>query len=235
MDKTMITICCQWDGGDYYPLDYVNKLYNMVERNTTFLFEFLLYAGVLAEENPGRLRGLNGNIRVEWSGLPFWWGGMKFWMQDPPGVKTPKLLYLDLDIVITGCIDELILYPSDHACMKDYPAGICPAGHERDVNTSVVLLKTGSRPEVWENYVRAGMPIWNVLEGPDGDRPLPLGAQTLINHWSKFDLFPENWVCSYKLHLVHEKGLPDDCRIVVFHGLPKMHQVNESFVRNYWR
>jgi hypothetical protein len=98
------------------------------------------------------------------------------------------------------------------------------------------VLKTGARPEVWDRYVAAGMPIWNPLEHPNCDRPLPLGAQTIINHGIEVDLLPEEWCQSYKLHYLRTGKLSPECKVCCFHGHPKPAAcVNEPFVREHWR
>jgi hypothetical protein len=230
-----ITIGANWDGGDYYPIEYVNKLYRACLRNTTIPFDFVLYIGPLAEK-PGRLDGLDPAIKPVCVGLPSWWSGMPFWAFFPPFIDTPTILYLDIDQVIVGSLDDLILYPSDHAMMKDWPARICPAGREKDGCVSTTLIRNRAGRKVWEAYEAAGKPAWDVLTEQG---PLPMAAQGIINDPAQgipHDLFPENWVCSYKLE-VRERGLPEDCRIVAFHGRPKQHEVEavEPWIREHWR
>jgi len=228
----MITILTCWDGRDYYPAKYLNILYNSVERNTTIPFEFVLYGGPEVEK---RLGEINPKIRIVYTGMIAWWGKLKIFMPEPPGIETRKLLYVDLDVVVTGCLDELILYPSDFAGMKDYPVADCHGGCEQDLNTTVFLLKCGSRSKVWDAYVAAGMPQWDPIGKPE-DRPLRLAEMTIIKRDGiKHDLYPESWVRSYKLHNLHKTGITADCRVVSFHGRPKPHEVDDQFVKENWR
>lgn len=230
-----ITIGTCWDGGDYYSVDYVNRLYRACRRNTTIPFDFVLYVGPEAEK-PGRCAGIDRAIRIVPVGLPFWWCGMPWWMKNPPGIYTGSILYLDIDQVIVGSLDDLILYPSNHAYMKDYPSFACPPGLENDACVSTSLIRNGAGALIWEIYEKAGKPIWNPLAGTG---QLPMACQGIVNdpnHYIEKDLFPENWVCSYKLWVL-KKGLPEDCRIVSFHGRPKPHEVLgcESWVRENWK
>lgn len=137
-----ITVGCSWDGGDYYPAEYVNRLRASVARNTTIPFDFVLYAG--DRVTPELRAQLDPTIRIVDIGLPYWWSGMHFWRPDPPGVRTSSVLYLDLDQVITGDLDPVIRYPSEHAYMKDYPADACPAGCERHACASTALIRNGA-------------------------------------------------------------------------------------------
>lgn len=230
-----ITVGCCWDGRDYYPTEYVNRLFRACLRNTTIPFEFVLYVGPEAEK-PGRTADIDDAIRIIPTGLPFWWSGLPFWKKDPQGVHTATLLYLDLDQVIIGSLDDLILFPSDQAYMKDYPGHSCPAGLEHDACVSTSLLRNGAGHRVWDEYVVQGKPTWDPLN-PPSKRALPVACQSILNdlkYGIRFDLFPENWVCSYKLEVL-KNGLPDDCRIIAFHGVPKPHAVDLPFVKEHWR
>lgn len=226
-----ITIGACWDGGDYYPPYYVNRLFNACLRNVSMLFDFVLYVGPMAEE-PGRTDEIDPRIRIVPVGLPSWWSGMVFWKPDPPGIETDSILYLDLDQVIIGNLDAIINFPSNHACMKDFPSFACPPGKEKDGCVSTTLIRKGFGARVWEEYVRAGMPTWDVLK----DRPgkLPMAAQGLVNQYTEHALFPEDWICSYKLW-IRKHGIPENCKIVSFHGHPKPHEVRDRFVLENWR
>jgi len=223
MDKERITIGACWDGRDYYPVDYIHRLYNSVLRNTTHPFDFVLNIGPLAEK---RRNEIDPRIRIIQTGLPYWWSGMQFWALSPDGVETDTLLYLDLDVVILGSLDDIIEFPSDQAYMRD---GV-------KTNVSASLLRCGAGWRVFDEYVRAGMPQWDPLT-PPSNRLLPLAAQSILDdpkYGRKYDFFPENWVCSYKLK-VRKSGMPDDCRIVVFHGRPKPHECSEPWIKENWR
>lgn len=230
--KNKITVAACWDGRAYYPPEYVNILYNSVARNTTIPFDFVLYIGPEAETKRNLI---NPDIKIVQTGLPYWWSGMKFWQNGAPGVNPECLLYLDLDQVIVGNLDDLINFPADLVCMKDYPYFLCPAGAENDANVAVSLIRNGAGARVWDEYVKAGMPQWDPLD-PKCAKPLRMAAQGIIKDFEiKKDLFPENWVCSYKLQVVHY-GLPEDCRIVSFHGVPKPHQcLTIPWVKENWR
>lgn len=230
-----ITVGACWDGRDYYPPEYVNRLYNSVLRNTTIPFEFVLYTGPEAEK-PGRTDAIDKAVRIVPTGLPYWWSGLSWWRKDLPGVTTDSVFYLDLDQVIVGSLDELMLFPSDQAYMKGYPSDGCPKGHEMEACVSTSLLRRGAGVKVWEEYIAAGMPQWDPLKPPP-NAPLRLACQTIINDpkfGMAYDLYPENWIVSYRLW-AKRKGIKDDVRIVAFHGRPKMHECSEEWIQEHWR
>jgi len=230
--KEKVTIGACWDGGDYYSFDYVNRLYNSVERNTTHPFDFVLYTSPDALRNRD-LKLINPNIKIVQTQLGWWWSGVHLWAKKPAGVRTETLLYLDLDIVIIDNIDPLLEFPSAHAYMKDYPSRHCPKGLEGVGNCSVVLMRNGAGHEVWETYDKAGRPNWNPLDPPE-DRLFPYSAQSILNDKKiPHDLFPEEWVASYKLEIL-KRGMPLDCKIVSFHGRPKPHECTENWIVRSW-
>jgi hypothetical protein len=228
-----ITIVACWDGGDYYPPVYVNRLFSACKRHMTVPFDFVLYAGPLAER-PERISAIDPGIRVVFTGLPSWWCGMPAWQKNPPGVLTDSILYMDLDQVIVGSLDDIVHHPSDHCYMMDYPPDQCPPGHEHDGNCTVALIRNGAGHEVWDEYVRQGMPQWDPL-APPANRACPLAAQGILNDLKiRHDLFPHEWVVSYKM-VVRHKGIPAGCKSVAFHGRPKMHECNEKWIVENWR
>ena len=230
--KDKVTIGACWDGRDFYSYEYVNRLYTSVSRMTTHPFDFVLYVGPQAPLNPD-LNKINKKIKVFQTGLDYWWCGMPFWAAKPMGVWTDTLLYIDLDVVIVGSLDDIIEFPSDHAYMKDYPADNCPKGKENDGNASISLIRNGAGADVWEMYDKAGRPQWNPHK-PPANRKFPLAAQGIMNALKiPHDVFPEEWVASYKLQVL-PKGIPEDCRAVSFHGRPKPHECKEKWILENW-
>jgi len=230
-----VTIGACWDGRDYYSIDYINRLFSSVARNTFVPFDSVLYVGPEAEK-PGRTDGIDPSITIIPVGLPFWWSGFVFWSKDPPGIVTPSILYLDLDQVIVGSLDEIITYSSEQAYMKDYPSHSCPYDREKSACVSTSLIRNGAGAKVWDEYVAQGKPVWDPL-APPSHRIFPVGCQSILDdprYGMRYDLFPENWICSYRLQVL-PRGLPDDCRIVAFHGRPKPHECKEQWIKEHWR
>lgn len=228
-----ITICAGWSGDALYSLDDVNKLIRGVRRNTTIPHDFVLYAGPEAQK-PGKLDGLEPGVMVIPSEYPSWWVGMKG--ADPdyrPWIVTRSIFGLGLDCVVVGNLDDILMFRSDLAAMKDYPSHSCPRGCENDCSLDVALYRNGADRPMWNEYVRVGKPTWDMSAG--AGKEFRMCAQGWINKTRSVhvDLFPENWVISYKLG-VKDRGLPPDCRIVSFHGQPKPRDVNDPWLKEHW-
>lgn len=231
--KPEITITIGWSGDSLYSLDDVNKLVRGIRRNTTIPHDFVLYAGPEAQK-PGKLDGLEPGLTVIPSEYPSWWVGHQG--SDPdnrPWIKTDSIFGLGLDCVVVGSLDDILTFPSDCAAMKDYPGHCCPAGKENDCSLDVALYRNNADRPMWDEYVRVGKPMWK-MEQSSG-KIFGMCAQGWINDTRavKVDLFPQNWVTSYKLYVKH-RGLPEDCRIVSFHGQPKPKDVNELWLKEHW-
>jgi hypothetical protein len=214
------TVCCLKWGTQYGP-EYVNILYAMVQRNVQMAgFDFVCFT-----DNP---QGIHSWIRT--APLPYeapkWWGKMGLYMPTIPGIHTERLLFLDLDVVVTGPLDEMLQYPGDFVMAMDWPSGTYPAENPKSRNgqTSAILLEVGSRTDIWEKYVEAGKPT-----------PSNPGDQEWINDAfpGSMALFPERLVQSYKLHKLAGDA-PPKCSVVMFHGRPKPPDCG-GWVKELWR
>ena len=157
---------------------------------------------------------------VDWPG---WWGKLSLFK---PGIATVTNLWLDLDVVVTGSLDDLV---NDYGqCALAMPLNWAQSGHG-GCQSSVMIWKQSK-------YM---LPIYKLFDPKDARWP-PVndgylwGDQewiTKLRDDGVIDVTPINpdWVKSYKYHC--RNGLPKDCRVVVFHGDPKPDDVSESWFR----
>jgi len=129
------------------------------------------------------------------------------------------VLYLDLDIVLTGNIDHLVeLAATDRSRIwaRDdwsYPASQPIVGREATINSSVMLWHGR-----WDmSGVTAAM-----IRDTHGDQ----GIITQLFWPDRIGLLPNASVKSYKYDVM--RGAKPE-PIVVFHGQPKPHQVHEDW------
>ncbi|MFO1183593.1 MAG: FkbM family methyltransferase [Bauldia sp.] len=212
----MLNIVCL-NAGDYqgHGAKYVNRLHDMVRRN-------------LAEGFPGRFvcftddpdaAAYNPGISLKplpVPGLGGWWNKLALFKADlfPAG---DRVLFLDLDTVIAGRLDEIAAYDGPFAILRDF---LRPRGWQ----SSVMAWPAGFGEGIWTAYDKAGRP-----EIPGGDQAW---IEAMISHadvWQ--DLFPGRFV-SYK----QSRGaVPETASVVVFHGEPRPHQVLTGWVREVWK
>lgn len=122
----------------------------------------------------------------------------------------PRFVSLDLDVVITGDLTPLWNRPEDIVLWGE--TNKRPGSH---YNGSMILLRAGSRPQVWTDFDPIKSPVRSVAAkawGSDqGWISCRLGGREA--KWTKAD-----GVYSFRNDLKQEHPLPKDARIVMFHG-----------------
>ncbi len=226
-------VCLKY--GEKYHADYVNKLYNMVKRNTTGNVGFACMT-----ENP---KGLNPDITIIPLpldvGLQGWW--YKPYIFHPNFPLTGSLLFMDLDIVIVNNIDHFWMHsPSRFCIIRDFTRAMAPSWQK--FNSSIFRLQSRTMPFVWENLVN-NIGITKRLHG-DQD--------WLFNEITEgFDFWPDEWCQSYKWEIrdrseivgtgrdrkfnqIKDTTVNPNTSILVFHGDPKPEQVQDPIIVENW-
>ncbi len=208
----MLHVVCIRAGEAFSPA-YVVNLKDMVVRNLEggFPGRFVCFTDQPNELPPAI------DTRPLPAQLPGWWSKLALFR---PGLFTDgdRVLFLDLDTLITGSIDKLAAYDGDFAILRDFyrPHGL---------QSSVMAWRAGRRAEIWKSFAAAGCP----MDDPGGDQAWIERASSP----SKLDrlqvLFPEMFV-SYK----QCNGIPERASVVVFHGTPKPHEITTGWVPQVW-
>lgn len=207
----MLHIVCV-NAGNYQGrgAQYVNILFDSVRRNLADGFEgnFVCFTdnadgldiGIVARELPPGLKG--------------WWN--KLWLFSPKLFpKGDRILYFDLDTVITGRLDEIAAYDGNFAILRDWL-------EPQIVNSSVMAWRSGQYEHIWVN--------WLAMSKPDylgGDQEWI--RRNTINPVLLQDIFPDLFV-SYKLT---NGRIPDKASVCCFHGNPRPHQA-KGWVPEVW-
>jgi len=217
-------ICIKW--GTKYDAADVNRLRSMVAAN---LHDYWLRFHCFTDD----ARGLDAEIRVH--PLPVLaladpadlkHGYRKeagLCADDLGGLDGARVLFLDLDVVITGPLDDLIAYPrGDEVVMIDdwntpsRPIGQASCYSWRVGTLGAIRREFETRPrEIAAQYGTACQEWFS-------DRVRAAGL--MLRFW------PRVWCRSFKFHALPHwtlrclvpPRLPEDCRVLVFHGEPKM-------------
>ena len=125
-----------------------------------------------------------------------------------PGWCKNRTLYLDLDTTIVGSLDEIAEFPHQFASIKDYQ-------HPLTMNSSVMVWDAGEGDAIYNNFRPA---VMKQFHGDQGwiSHTMPGAAR-----------FPREWCVSYRQSVQSTGIVPDDARVVVWHGQPKPWQVKE--------
>lgn len=215
----MLNFCCVKTGTKYGP-EYVNILYDMVRRN---LFDGTPGRFVCFTDNPSELSAGIETVALP-KGLDGWWAKLWLFSRDafPLG---GRVIYFDLDVVITGALEPLLEYKGDIAILRD-------VGIPSQLNSSIMLWKAGALTEIWDKWVSAGRPE---VEGGDQvwiqkclrER---IGKSTEILQ----QLYPEKFF-SFKVECLNHDVPPKGAMVVYFHGEPKPHNCDTEWVQHIWK
>lgn len=155
------------------------------------------------------------HLKHDWPG---WWSKLEVFR-----VITGPALYLDLDTVITGSLDELVTQPH-FAMLQNF--------HGHDIGGAGVMWFNGPVKGVYERFVEDPERVINYYRnhaegsyrGDQGFINDFLGDVPRVSHPS---------IRSYKKHCL--KGLPENTSMVVFHGKPRPTEINPPWMKEHWR
>ena len=137
-----------------------------------------------------------------------WWSKINLFA---PGITTGPSLYFDLDMIITGNINYLVNYTKYKIAA---PANWAKSGHG-GIQLSVMAWSGNWYEPFWRfDYEKDSKRLW-------GDQEFLW--EMLGNDWTRIP-----HIGSYKYHCRQE--IPEDLRIVVFHGQPKPHEVKDKWI-----
>jgi len=161
------------------------------------------------------------------SDLPGWWCKTQLFGSDKPYARN---LWLDLDVTITGALDPLVvpLNGSQLRIAKNW----AQSGHG-GCQSSVMYWEGDSARVISDTFDQADAhwpprtdKHWNNGQVQWGDQEW-ITCLRDMNHLQVEYFYPAH-VQSYKYHC--RAGLPEDCRVAVFHGKPKPSEVADGWV-----
>jgi len=208
-------ICIKW--GDRYGAEYVNKMYGMISRNITP--PFTLYCltdnsdGIREEVECRPLPDLGCPVPIKAPGK--WrktalWGASLF---DIEGV----VLFLDLDVVITGSLDDFFSFGDDNDVIvaRNWVKPL-----ERLGQTSIFRFKIGQHAYMLENLQKdsEGVSDKYQFEQRYVTKCVKGGVKFWPGAWVKH--FRLNCLGPWPLRYIRAARLPKNCRVVIFPGKP---------------
>lgn len=228
---TVTVACVYW--GTKFSLDYVYNLKAAVERNTTIPHKFVCYAD----------RAIPGvEVKVLKPGYEGWWN--KLQMFDPATKTNDRMVYFDLDTIITSNIDWLLEDTSWFMGIEDVGAVNLHQPHLKNVlQTGVMSWDFDPNSHIWSAFV---LSYDHVLDTHRGDGEY---LSSIVNPYSRKLLqhkYPGK-LKSYKYD-VYPGPPQEDVSIVCFHGRPSIEQAiaetivtpmatykPQEWIKDYWK
>jgi len=223
--------------GDKYGANYVNNLYHGVSKNLSIHHKFYCLTD--------NTDGLNPNIhsiplpQIDVSG---WWYKPYIFSKNIPLQGT--ILYIDLDVVITGPLDKIFsYYPLSFCIIRDFNRVLRPTYNK--FNSSVMKFAHGSLDNLWQKFLYH---YKSLIKKLPGDQDFIFQEQK-----NNAVFFPNEWIMSWKWEIRKNRkfapgGLrgsrklatienvrpPEDCCIAVFHGDPNPHLCDDPYIKETW-
>ena len=176
-----LTVACVLSPGPTYNRSHVDRLERMVSEHMSQPYKF-----VCVDDSP----------------FPGWWAKISLF---EPGRFTGRVLYLDLDVTITGGIDDLADRPGSFIICRDFIGSF-------DFNSSVMAWDAGTVDHLYTDFSP------DVMDRLHGDQ------NWITERKLDADTFPRKWCYSYKKGKL--TSFPSDMRVCVYHGRPKPWEVN---------
>ncbi|WP_407943690.1 hypothetical protein [Martelella alba] len=205
-------VCMKW--GTRYPADYVNRMWSAIKRNTERETRLVCFTddpdGIDPAVTTFPLPDITIPEVLAWTP----WRKLSLW-QAPLADLEGDILFLDLDIVITGNLDDLFDFAPGKYC-------VCENWTQKGKgigNTSVFRWHVGRNTHVFNDFNADGYPIFQKYRI----------EQTYISDVVDDMVFwPQEWCVSFKHSLVPAwplnffkvPPLPAGTRVVAFTGKP---------------
>ena len=198
--------------------EYVNILHDSVTRNLPdgFPGEFVCFT-----DDPA---GLHPHIVTRPLPCPdsYSWYHKLGLMQHGIFPDGDRVIYMDLDTVITGPLDEFVKYDGEFASLRDFfrPVGI---------GAAILSWRAGGiAGEIFRFWLSHGFP-----EHIYGDQGI-MEDFFRYRKWPEIiqDMYPGDFR-SYKVDC--QLGIPKGTKVICFHGLPRPHEVTTDWMPQVWK
>lgn len=211
------TILCILKSGGHFTIDYVKRLKNMIERNTTSNYKFLCLSDLKIDFCESK------ELEHDYPG---YWSKIELFKLNITDTK--RIIYFDLDTVIVNNIDQIFKVNSDFAALQPWNpynrnAGMCASG-----------LMTWSNEKDY-SYIYNNFNIEEIEKYPRGDQQFV--SKMLMDHGDKFEILQNLMpgIFSYKRQCKRNGHYPSNARIICFHGKPRITQLmNVKWIKENW-
>ena len=217
--------------GKKYQVEYVQHLYNMVERHTRVPYNFICFNN--HEDLALKVKGDIEYRRFHYTDFDGWWNKLQLFSPEA-GLVGPNL-YMDLYVVILDDIDDLFTFGDDQTfgVIRDFNPST------KQYNSSIMKWNnTVGTPCIWEPYLLE-RDKWNREQGDQN--VMSLLMQKHGQRWLR--TMPDEWTFSYKWNnriepRYHKNDWTfekvSESKVAVFHGKPNPHESEQEWVKSNW-
>lgn len=242
--KKNYVICMKW--GTLYGPAYVNILHAMVKRNLSIDYTFVCFTDDRTGIDPEiECRDIPEIPLGSAHPLSGW---RKLASLSPKLGLDGTILFLDLDLIVTGPIDDLFTFkPGDFCIIENWSQRNQMVG-----NSSVYRYESDAHHAIFDHFSQNVENVYKNYCSEQEYLTRKVAETQTVQFW------PDTWVRSFKRHSLPNRliqrfvapKLPEGCKILVFHGPPKPLEAAVGYwdnkgrmkrarpapwVMNYWR
>ena len=139
-------VCIKW--GEKFGVEYVNKLYNAVQRNLSLKHRFIC----LTDDAEGIVAGVE-TFDIPRADLKICWNKLALFDRGIHNIEG-QILFLDLDVVIVKPIDDLFLFQpeSKFVSIKEWVSVDYALPDMTPFNASAMRFDVGAYPFIVEDF-----------------------------------------------------------------------------------
>jgi len=225
MQKKINVICIKW--GNAYDAEYVNKLQNMVARNTSYNVDFYCFTDDSS--------GFNSDIIVkplpvldtlkDYQTIYVYRKEVGLCDDDLGDLRGQRVFFFDLDVVIISNLDDLFNYPQEDKfyIINDWNTKGNHIGQATSYSWVVGTL--GYIKEYYEKHPKEVIDTFFTASQE-------YLSSKVIEKYGSLNFWPENWFCSFRFHCMTKIGplrhvimpqIPKNrpgLKVIAFHGTP---------------
>jgi hypothetical protein len=226
--------------GTGYDWVYVDRLYNMLQRNIPQGIRMHVYTEA---NRPVPSHMIRHNL-IDWPGISgprkSWWYKLQLF---DPRHHSGNMLYFDLDTVIVQDLTWIISHDSSYLWgIQDFKYLQNP--HRQLLNSSVMWWNVSKFADVWHNFVSQDVATTIRRYAGDQDYIHAVLGNNRIRYFERTQIQSYRWQCldgGYdfyrRCHRIPNAGvviLPNTS-VLVFHGHPKPHEVTDTVIQQLWQ
>ncbi|MDR3290125.1 MAG: hypothetical protein LBT02_02460 [Rickettsiales bacterium] len=215
-------ICIKWGDKVYTEID-VNRLYNMIKKNTSLPFNFYCFTenakGILPDIKIYPLNEKRNSIKK----IDIYTKEVGLCNDELADLQGQRVFFFDLDIAITGNLDDLFNYPQSE---NFYIIENWNKKNQNIGQATCYSFMVGTLGYIEKYYDENRLEILKQY----GNTAQEYLSAKIIEKYGKLNFFPTQWFCSFKFHCLPKWFLrrflmakkPDkNVKILCFHGHPR--------------
>jgi hypothetical protein len=220
-NKESLSIVTVFKIGGVYDVSYVNHIANSIKENVNIPYKFIC----MTDHFEGYSKNVHSIIPFDHN-FPKWWGKIELF--SPGKFGTDKIFYLDLDTLIIKNIDHILSYSGKFLALRNFY-------NQFGLGSGIMMWKNYN-PKVYQIYEK-------FMESCESNIKNHLyGDQEFIEKSIKsYDYIQDLYngeIVSYKKDCINrhnELHIPENARIICFHGPPRPHEINIPGIKKYWK